>query len=155
MSDEMTRKEILDLVARGKLTVDEAASLLAPATAVPPAADMPEKTPEMVEPVIEPVIEKEKEPAVAPFVPQEGKPGDPPRWLRVRVRDLQSGRNKVTVNVPLGIVKFGLGMAGRFNVHNEDIDMDEIGRMIVNAERGIIVDVQDEEDNEHVQIYLD
>jgi hypothetical protein len=30
------------------------------------------------------------------------------RWFRVRVTNLETGRTKVNVNLPLGLVKFGL-----------------------------------------------
>lgn len=31
-----------------------------------------------------------------------------PRWFRVRVTDMQTGRNKVNVNIPMGLVNVGI-----------------------------------------------
>ena len=36
------------------------------------------------------------------------------RWLRVRVTDRLSGRTKVNVNLPIGLVDVGLKMGARF-----------------------------------------
>ena len=37
-----------------------------------------------------------------------------PRWFRVRVTDVQTGRNKVNVNIPMGLVNVGIKMGARF-----------------------------------------
>jgi len=84
-----------------------------------------------------------------------GNGGKKPSWLHVRVRDLQSGRNKVTVNVPLGMVKFGLKIGGRFSPELNGLDWNELQGMMDEMESGILVDVQDEEDGEHVQVFVD
>lgn len=82
--------------------------------------------------------------------------GQRPRWLKIRVRDLGSGRNKVSVTLPLGLVSFGLGIARRFGADFDDEhNIDQMWQMMKEGERGVLVDVEDEEDNEQVQIYLD
>lgn len=82
--------------------------------------------------------------------------GERPRWLKIRVRDLNTDRNKVSVTIPLGFISFGLGIARRFGADLDDsANIDEMWQMIKSGERGVLVDVEDEEDNEHVQIYLD
>ena len=158
MSDDTARKEILDLLARGKLTVGEAAELLSrdvlPETE---AAPEPAKAPE--EPVAEQiVIEEEDLPLKTAVVDQVEKQGvstnDKPGWLRVRVRNLATGKNKVTVNIPVGMVQFGLRVANKFSPE-EDIDFNGMADMISSGQRGTIVEVEDEESNEHVLVYLD
>jgi hypothetical protein len=82
--------------------------------------------------------------------------GDRPRWLKIRVKDLSTGHNKVSVTLPLGLVNFGLGVARRFGADfDDDHNVEELWRMLKEGERGVLVDVEDEEDNEQVQIYLD
>ncbi len=66
-----------------------------------------------------------------------------------------SDRNKVTVNIPLWLVSMGLGVAGAVGADIEGFDANQLRTMVQQGERGILVDVQDEEDGEHVQIYLD
>lgn len=124
----MSRKEILELLAAGQITADEAATLL-------------KKTGQMT--------------AVSPEVDIIVKPDKEPSWLHVRVRDLQSGRNKVTVNIPLRLVKFGMRVGRKFSPELDDLDWDEITSMMSDMDAGMLVDVQDEEDGEHVQVYVD
>ena len=162
MSEE-TRQEILDLLARKKIGVDEAVMLLGelqePPTAVPPQKpENPPQEPQSEEdvPILiveEPAFEGELKDtkAAAPTAKNGRKPG----WLRVRVRSLDTGKNKVTVNIPFGMVKFGLGVAKRFSPEVGEVDLNELSEMMNSAEAGMIVDVQDEESNEHVQVFLD
>ena len=151
------RQEILQLLATGKITVDEAADLLAGVSKPEVIVDK--------EPIDEPVAEKgpataedldelikvEPDPA-QDFIGKRG--GSRPSWLRVRVSDTKTGKNKVTVNVPLRLVRFGLSVGSRFAPELNELDWNEIDSYL-GAEKGMLVDVQDEEDGEHVQIYVD
>ena len=82
-------------------------------------------------------------------------PGGQARWMRVRVTDLNTGRAKVNVNLPMGLVSLGIKMGARFAPEMEDIDLDEIIQAIKDGAQGKIVEVEDEEDNERVQIYIE
>lgn len=170
--DPIRRNEILEMLAAGKITATEAISLL----------DSQPGKPAEPEPVEAPVADLKKAEAdlsdEAPIAVEEIKASKPdisdsfkitreeiftsadkeqrPRWLKIRVRDLSSDRNKVSVSIPLGFISFGLGIARRFGADLDDSgNIDEMWQMIKTGERGVLVDVQDEEDNEHVQIYLD
>ena len=129
------RKEILELLAKGKISADEAADLLTNPQPEDPA-DLKVKIP-----VDEMVVAKGD--------------GKTPSWLHVRVKDLKSGRNKVTVNIPLGMMKFGLQIGRKFSPELDQIDWNELTGAMQEMEAGILVDVQDEEDGEHVQVYVD
>ena len=60
------------------------------------------------------------------------------------------------VTLPIGFVSFGLGLARRFGADfDDDYNIDDMWQMIKEGERGVLIDVEDEEDNEQVQIYLD
>jgi hypothetical protein len=83
------------------------------------------------------------------------KPGGQARWMRVRVTDLNTGRAKVNVNLPMGLVNVGMKVGARFAPEMEDIDLDEIFQAIKDGAQGQIVEVEDEEDNERVQIYIE
>ncbi len=133
-----SRKEILELLANGKITADEAAQLLSQ-----PAAPAEETA------VPDVHILKQEE------AMQTSNGGKKPGWLHVRVRDMQSGRNKVTVNIPLGMVKFGMKIGGRFSPELNGLDWNELQEMMNEMESGILVDVQDEEGGEHVQVFVD
>jgi hypothetical protein len=40
-----------------------------------------------------------------------GAPGEGPRWLRAKVSDAKTGKVKVNVNIPIGLVTVGLNVA--------------------------------------------
>ncbi|MEZ4643465.1 MAG: hypothetical protein R3E31_12160 [Chloroflexota bacterium] len=142
-----SRKEILDLLANGKIGVDEAAEMLAkasaPAAAAPEPATAPEAKPE---PPLAAAPVKEK-----PVVENGQNPG----WFRIRVSNLETGKSKVSVNIPLRMLKFGFTLASHFTPEVAGLNMDELQTMLADGGSGILVDVQDEESQEHVQIYID
>lgn len=80
---------------------------------------------------------------------------DEPRWLRVRVTDLDSGKTKVNVNIPMGLVNVGLKMGARFAPNVEGLDYAEITDAIKTGAQGKVVDVVDEEDGERVEIFIE
>lgn len=95
----------------------------------------------------------------------ENKPGTetpPPspqtrgRWLTVRVTDQRSGKRKVNVRIPLSLVDVGLKLGAKFSpVGLEGLDMNQIMSAVKAGGMGKIVDVEDEEDGEHVEIYVE
>lgn len=128
-----SRKEILELLAQGKINAAEAAEMLsAVETAVPPT---PPITPK------------------APKAPTAN--GSRAKWFKVRVSNMDTGKNKVSVNIPIGMLKIGLKMGGRFAPELEGMDFDDLQTMISKGEEGILVEVEDDESNEHVQIFLE
>ena len=78
-----------------------------------------------------------------------------PRWFRVRVTDMTNGRNKVNVNIPIGLVNVGLKMGARFAPEVEGVDFEEIMEAIRNGQQGKIMDVTDEEGGERVEIFVE
>ena len=74
------------------------------------------------------------------------------RWLRVRVTDMITGKSKATVNLPLGLVDAGFNIASKYA---PDVAFDELIEAINEGAEGKIIDVYDEEDNEHVEIFIE
>jgi len=73
--------------------------------------------------------------------------------LRVRVTDMVTGKAKVSVNLPLGLVDAGMSIASQYA---PDIDFSEIASAIRAGQmEGKIVDVIDEEDGEHIEVFID
>lgn len=81
-----------------------------------------------------------------------GSAPDESRYLRVRVTDTFSGRNKVTVNLPLSLVNAGLGIASKYAPGLEEQDL---LNAIHNGLTGKIVDVRDEDGGDHVEVYIE
>ncbi len=134
MATTEERMKILAMIQEGKISAEEGAKLL---TALGKSAQG-----------------GMKKPAQRP-TPLGTRPGGP-RWLRVRVTDMSTGKTKVNVNLPLRLVDAGLNIAGHFV---EDINFEEISGAINEAldenMTGKIVDVVDGEDGEHVEIFIE
>jgi hypothetical protein len=142
MPAETKRREILQMLAKGSITAQEAGEMLEQVVqevAAPESAEAP------AEP-------KATAPGQPPGVTAE--PGKPPRWLHVRVAELASGRNKVNVKIPLSLARVGLRMGAKFAPEVEEVNWNEVLSDLSSGEARSIVEVQDEEDGELVQIYL-
>ena len=82
-----------------------------------------------------------------------GSRGTGPRWLRVRVTDLETGQHKVNINLPWSLVSVGAKMGARFAP--AEIDLEEVAEAIQAGNKGKIMDVEDVEDNERVEIFVE
>jgi len=78
-----------------------------------------------------------------------------PRWFRVRVTDMRTGKRKVNVNIPMGLVNVGVRMGAKFAPEMAGIDTDEILRAVKEGAQGKLIDVEDEEDGERVEIFVE
>lgn len=78
-----------------------------------------------------------------------------PRWVRVRVTDLETGRSKVNINLPMGLVEVGARLGARFAPELQGMDIHEIVEQVKNGAQGKIVEVEDMEDGERVEIYIE
>lgn len=171
MTEAISRKEVLDLLARGKIDMDEAVDMLekigktsSKGESSDPVfkADISAENSGRIEAI---KVEEEMDPLPVTkdiMVETENQSDSPetksinsPRWLRIRVNNLDTGKNKVAVNIPFGMVKFGLGIARRFNPDIEGVDLDEISKDMSKAEPGVLVEVEDAESNEQVRIFFE
>lgn len=85
----------------------------------------------------------------------EPEPSIRGRWLRVRVTDLRSGKPKVSVNVPLGLIEVALRMGARFMPKDVSLSPQEIMELIRSGHAGKIVEIENEEDGERVEVYVE
>jgi hypothetical protein len=142
-----TRKQILEMLSAGEIDVTRATELLNEVreTNAAPAAEAPPAPPE---------------PPAAPLPP---RPPAPPaaiksgrRWLHIHVSDLESGKNRVRVNVPLGLVSFGLKVGAQFTDEvNNNVIRDVMDALEDDQMTGTLVEVEDMDDNERVHIFID
>jgi hypothetical protein len=89
--------------------------------------------------------------ALAAPAPKSGKT----RWFRVLVTDTASDKVRVSVRLPLSLVKWGMKVGGQFSPEVKGIDFDELSEIINSETDGKLVEVMDEEDGEHVQIFIE
>jgi len=125
MASADERLRILKMVEEGKITAEEGSKLLA-------ALRDSRKETRMPTPPNRPVSKG---------------------WLRVRVTDTATGRTKVNVNLPLGLVDAGMNIATQFA---PDVNFQQIAEAVRAGElQGKIVDVFDEDGGEHVEVFVD
>ncbi|MFZ5911531.1 MAG: SHOCT-like domain-containing protein [Chloroflexota bacterium] len=82
----------------------------------------------------------------------------PPRrsgTLRIRVTDVASGRSKASVQIPLALVDAGMKIGAHFAPEVEGVDMSNVMDALRSGVTGKIIDVVDEEDGEHVEIFVE
>src|SRR5713226_8767526 len=120
---DSNRSEILAQLASGQISADQAAEQLrgpaAPASATAPAA--PQSAP------------------LPPLTPEQNA-NLANRWLRIRVSDLESGRQRVAVNLPLTWVSIGLRIGARFSPEVAGLDPNELMAMLQSGVSGPVVD---------------
>ena len=81
--------------------------------------------------------------------------GPEPHWMRIKVTDLKTGTNKVSVNLPMGLVRVGIRMGARFIPDDVNINYDNLMTAIRNGSLGKVIDIDDRNENERVEIWLE
>lgn len=125
MATTEERMKILKMIQEGKITAEEGAQLLSALRETPKPAK-----------------------SSLSLANQKG-------WLRVRVTDMGSGKTKVNVNLPLGLMDAGLRIGAQYAPELEGLDLNQVISEIKSGASGKIVDVFDEEDGEHVEIFIE
>lgn len=149
------RIRILELVAQGKLSVDEAETLLRALSYSTPAEEA----------AAQPSFDK--------------APGRRPSRMRIQVNDLQTNQNRVNIVLPIGLVKAGIRLGAALKPWTWEAatassdgtgvssppaqevmahlgkDLETLLTLFDEGEIGPLVDVYDHEDGEHVLIALE
>ena len=128
------RLKVLKMVADGKITAEEATILLEALDEGPVSAGKAGS-------------------AAAPS--GSGQAGQRGRYFRVRVTNSISGRVRVNVRLPVGVINAGLKLGMKFAPNVEGVDYKEIADMIQAGGIGKIVDVEDVKDGEHVEVFIE
>jgi|WetSurMetagenome_2_1015567.scaffolds.fasta_scaffold779760_2 hypothetical protein len=136
------RMKILQMVQEGKITPEDAAQLLEAINAGSASSN---------------AASTRRSGAPKDAMGPEGGlgAGRKPRFLRVRVTDTDTGRPRVNVRLPISMVSVGLKMGSKFAPQVEGLDADQLMQIIESGEIGQIVDVTDEDDGEHVEVFLE
>jgi len=86
-------------------------------------------------------------------------PKKPAKWLKIRVKTMED-KTKVKVNIPLSLVDIGLRLGAAYapqlkEAGLDQIDMNEIIEAVKNGAEGKIVDVEDEESQTKIEVYVE
>ena len=76
-----------------------------------------------------------------------------PRWFRVRVTDKETGRTKVNVTIPMGLVNVGIKMGARFAPELDQGQYAHLLEAIRGGRQGKVIDV--DEEGEHIEIFVE
>jgi hypothetical protein len=125
-SNASERLHILQMIEDGKVTAAQGASLLA---------------------AMDPSRREEQRPA---SMARSG-----PNWFRVRVTDLATGKSRASVSIPLGLMDWGLKIGAHFAPEVSDVNLSSLGEALRSGVEGKIIDVIDDEDGEHVEIFVE
>lgn len=130
MANSEERMKILKLIEEGKISAEEGAKLIAALGEAKRGVPTPPRPP--------------------------GAPGPGgARWLRVRVTDTRTGRSKASVQIPIALVDAGLKIGAHFAPEVQGVDMSNVMEALRLGVTGKIIDVTDEEDGEHVEIFVE
>ena len=77
------------------------------------------------------------------------------RFFRVRVSDITTGKVRANIRLPLGMVNAGLRMGMKFSPEVEGLNAERLAEALANGKTGKIVDVYDDSDSEHVEVYIE
>ena len=125
MASVEERMKILKMIEEGKLSAEEGTKLLAALNVKRPTS-----------------------------LRSPGTPGGA-KWLRIRVTDTRTGRSIASVQIPIALVDAGLEIGAHFAPEVDGVDMSNVMEALRSGVTGKIIDVTDEEDGEHVEIYVE
>ena len=77
------------------------------------------------------------------------------KCLRVRVTDVHSGRSKATVQIPLTLMDAGMKIGAHFAPEIDGVNMDQLMTALRSGMTGKIIDATNDEDGEHVEIFVE
>jgi hypothetical protein len=127
MSSAEERLEVLRMVQNGQITASEGARLLE-------TLQRHERDQE----------EEERQPA---------NQGQRMRLFHIRVIDLETGRQKIDMRIPWGLINVGVKMGARFA--REEIKMEELITAVQAGTKGEVMKLVDEEGGELVEIFVE
>lgn len=130
MATSNERLKILKLVQEGKISAEEGIELLDLIT--------------------------DKGPKGKSSTPEQETPSRPnAQWFRVVVTDTNTGKTRVNVRLPVSLVNAGMKMGARFSPQVDGLDRSQLMAFLKSGETGKVVDVIDDEDGEHVEVYIE
>jgi hypothetical protein len=130
MATSEERLKILKMIQEGKITAEEGIRLMD-------------------------ALESSQPPSAKPASGAPGTAAKGHRWFRVRVTELQSGKIRVNVRLPVNLVNAGIKMGARFSPEVKGMDAERLMQYIHSGETGQIVEVIDDEAGERVEVFIE
>ena len=125
MADPSERLRVLQMIQEGKISAAEGARMLG------------------------------EEPCGQPDCEDAGSSGNEPRWIRVLVTDVDSGKTRVNVRLPVNLMSTGVKMGAHFSADMQELNMQQINDFVKRGVTGQVMEVVDDDEGEKVAIYLE
>ena len=132
MATSEERLKILKMVQEGKISADQGATLIE---------------------ALEDNNKNQRQPNR--HEPPTNPTGKSSRWFHVRITDSGTGRTRVNVRLPVSLINAGIKMGARFSPEVQGLDMEQLLQFINSGETGQMVDVVNEDDGEHVEVFIE
>jgi hypothetical protein len=87
--------------------------------------------------------------------PEGAIPGMGGKFFRVRVSDILTGKVRANIRLPLGMVNAGLRMGMKFSPEVEGLNAERLMEALADGKTGKIVDVYSDEEDEHIEVYIE
>jgi hypothetical protein len=78
-----------------------------------------------------------------------------PRWVRVQVTDMRTGKAKVNVNMPMGLVNVGIKLGARFIPSEGEAQFAQAMEAIRSGQTGKVFEYTHIEDAEHIEVWVE
>jgi hypothetical protein len=119
------RTQILRMIQSGHITAEEGAQIL------------------------DAMEERERQRQLGPSSPDRERPDE----FRIRISDLDTGKQLVDFSLPFSMLKIGVKMGARLS--REEIRLEDFTQAIEAGMRGRIAELRDEERRERIEIFVE
>lgn len=96
-----------------------------------------------------------QEPCAEPECADESIIGTTPRWIRVMVTEIGSGRTRVNVKLPVNLMTTGVKMGAHLSSDVQELNIQKINDYVKRGVTGQVMEVIDDDEGERVAIYLE
>ena len=77
------------------------------------------------------------------------------KFFRVSITDTVTGRTRANIRLPLSVMGIGMKFGAHFAPQIEGVESEQLMDAIRDGQVGKIIDVFDDDDGEHVEIYIE
>ena len=77
------------------------------------------------------------------------------KFFRVSITDTTTGKSRANIRMPLSVMGIGMRFGAHFAPQIDGVESEQLMDAIRNGQVGKIIDVFDDDDGEHVEIYIE
>lgn len=77
------------------------------------------------------------------------------KFFRVTITDTDTGKKRANIRIPLSVMGVGAKFGAHFAPQIDGIENEDLMEAVRSGEVGKIIDVYDEDDGEHVEVFIE